>query len=133
MKFFTVDEANRTLPLVRRIVEDITTQHARWRELERESEVLAAGATPDRHDPRVSGIEHELQALARDIAGYLGELEQLGVQFKGFEVGLVDYPAMLDGRQVYLCWRLGEPAVEHWHDVGAGYAGRQRITRAALT
>jgi hypothetical protein len=132
MKYFTVDEANRTLPLVRRIVEDILTQHERWRELVREYEALAAHATPARQDPRLATFERDIQALAREIAGFVEELDALGVQFKGFDLGLVDYPSIMEGRPVFLCWRHGEPAVEHWHDVDAGYAGRRRIAPVAL-
>jgi hypothetical protein len=128
MKTFTVEQANRTLPLVSRIVQDIVTQHARWRECVRQSELIAAAATPARPDERVEAIEREIQALAEEIAGYIQELEQIGVEFKGFDLGLVDFPAEISGRRVYLCWRLGEPAVEHWHEIDAGYSGRRRLS-----
>jgi hypothetical protein len=49
------------------------------------------------------------------------------VEIRGFEEGLVDFPGELNGRRVYLCWQLGEPAVEHWHEVDAGYSGRQDL------
>ena len=128
MKTFTVEQANRTLPLVSRIVQDIVTQHTRWRECVRQSELIAAAATPARPDERVETVERQIQALAGEIAGYIQELEQLGVEFKGFDLGLVDFPAEIGGRRVYLCWRLGEPTVEHWHEMDAGYAGRRRLS-----
>ncbi len=132
MKIFTVEDANRTLPLVRRIVEDIVVQHARWCECLRASELLAAHATPDQPDRRVEAAERELDALAREIEGYRQELKRLGIELKDYASGLIDFPAERAGRPVWLCWRLGEPAVEHWHELDAGYAGRQRIAPRAM-
>lgn len=131
MRIFTVEDANRTLPLVRRIVADIVVQHERWADCLRASEVLAANATPGHPDPRAEAAERELNALAREIEGYRQELTALGIELKDYARGLVDFPAELEGRPVWLCWRLGEPAVEHWHELEAGYAGRQRIASLA--
>jgi hypothetical protein len=127
MKTFTVEQANRTLPLVTRIVEDVVRTYARWRELVQEFELLAAGSSAASPDPRALEAQAELQQLAREIDGFLAELRDIGVEFKGYDLGLVDFPAEFDGRRVYLCWRLGEPAVEHWHEVNAGYTGRKRL------
>ena len=125
MQLFTVEQANRTLPLVRRIVEDIVRSYAAWQERVRDFELAQAVARPDAPDPAVERLQREAQGLAADIAAFVAELELLGVEFKGFEQGLVDFPAMLGGRQVCLCWQLGEPAVEYWHDRDAGFAGRR--------
>ena len=57
----------------------------------------------------------------------LGELQAMEVVLRDLERGLVDFPAMRDGREVYLCWEAGEPAVEFWHDLDAGYGGRQPL------
>jgi hypothetical protein len=128
MKLFTVDDANRTLPLVSRIVQDIVTQHARWQERVREYEILKVTERAETPDPRGEELEGEVHALATEIDRYIRELEELGVEFKGAELGLVDFPGMLAGRKVYLCWRLGEPSVQHWHEIDAGFAGRQPLT-----
>ncbi|MEJ2503673.1 MAG: DUF2203 domain-containing protein [Gemmatimonadota bacterium] len=95
VRFFSLEEANRTLPLVHRIVEDIVDQHRR-------------------------GDTDQVRALVQ-------ELQDLGCYFKGFEEGLVDWYSLYAGRPVFLCWKLGEPAIEWWHQVDAGYAGRQPI------
>jgi hypothetical protein len=131
-KIFTVEQANRTLPLVSRIVQDIVTQYGRWQDRVREFEVAAASARIDRPQPRAEALQHQVQELAREIEGYVDELTQLGVEFKGFDLGLVDFPGEMGGRPVYLCWKLGEPAVEYWHEQDAGYAGRQRLTPLAV-
>ena len=131
-KTFTVEQANRTLPLVSRIVRDIVTQYARWQDKVREFEMRTAHARAERPDPTTEAVQREVQALAEEIDGYIGELQELGVEFKGFDMGLVDFPGELGGRPVYLCWRLGEEAVEHWHEIDAGFAGRQPLSPSAV-
>ena len=132
MKTFTVEQANRTLPLVSRIVRDIVTQYARWQDKVREFEVRTAHARVDRPDSAADALQRDVQALAQEIDGYIGELHELGVEFKGFDMGLVDFPGELGGRPVYLCWRLGEEAVEHWHEIDAGFAGRQPLSPSVV-
>jgi hypothetical protein len=130
MKTFTIEQANRTLPLVRRIVQDVVDQYARWQELVKELDVLAAGPAPDA--ARIDRLQRDIQGAARTIDGFVRELTDLGVEMKGFDVGLVDFPGEMDGRPVYLCWRLGEPAVAHWHERDAGFAGRRPLTPSVV-
>jgi hypothetical protein len=127
-KTFTVTQANRTLPLVSRIVHDIVSMYGRWAEHVREIEVISAGARADAPDARAAALEQEAQSLAREIDGCIGELAELGVEYKPpLDAGLVDFPGELDGRRVYLCWRLGERSVAHWHELDGGFAGRHPI------
>lgn len=124
---FTVDRANRMLPLVSRIVEDIVRDYARWRERVGAFELELGRALPGTNSPEAERLQEDAQKLAAEIERYLTELADLGVEFKGFDIGLVDFPGEIDGRPVSLCWRLGEPQVEFWHERDAGYAGRQRL------
>ena len=125
---FTVDHANRTLPLVRKIVEDVVAYHRRWRETILELDLAASTARAD--DPHSDPLELErrAQGLARDLEGYRCELADLGIQLKDPRLGLVDFPSEVGGRPVLLCWRLGEPEVQYWHEMDAGYAGRQPLS-----
>ena len=132
MKLYTVDEANRTLPLVRRIVDDIVRSYTNWKEAVRDFEVLSAGVRVDQPNERATERQNEAQRLAADIAACVRELEQLGVQFKGYDLGLVDFPSWMGDRTVYLCWRLGEPDVRYWHELDGGFAGRQPIEPLAF-
>jgi hypothetical protein len=131
-KLYTVEQANRALPYVRRVVEDLVAEHRRWSDAVRDLEVLAARERADAPDPRAEALRRLAQTCAADIDAFLGELAALGVECKGYDIGLVDFPAVLDGREVFLCWRLGEAAVAHWHDRDAGFAGRRPIPAAAL-
>jgi hypothetical protein len=114
-KVFTAAEANKTLPLVRSIVLDIL-------ERARELRGLTALSTAPDEDP-------ELEQMRQDILDLMQEIEDLGAVYKdwNFEVGLVDFPALIDGRQVLLCWRSDEPEVAWYHAPDAGFAGRRRI------
>jgi hypothetical protein len=128
MQLFTVDHANRTLPLVRRIVEDVVREHRRWQEAIVELDLLVSGVRADQPDPRAAALEKEIQSIAREIDQFQAELEALGIQLKDRRIGLIDFPSELDGRRVLLCWRLGESSVQFWHDESSGYAGRQPLS-----
>ena len=119
-KLYTPALANKTLPLVRSIVTDILD---RAREL-RGLQVLSPNPG---EDPEVRRIQGEVTAL-------MAELEELGCQFKdwNFEVGLVDFPAEIDGREVYLCWKTDEPRVEWFHPVEGSFNDRERVPAELL-
>lgn len=124
---FTVEDANRTLPLVRRIVSDAVRDYWRWQEKVREFEEVAANRVVGEPNDLADRLESEAQHLAREIDSYVAEIRQLGVEMKGFDTGLVDFPGEIDGRPVLLCWQLGEETVEYWHEESAGFAGRQPL------
>ena len=127
-RYFTLAEANRTLPLVRRIVADLVSLHPQWRDLVSKYEVVAAGARPDWGESTEQlALRGRIEDIARQINGYLEELAQIGCVFKGFEEGLVDFYGKLEGREIFWCWKHGEERIEHWHELETGYAGRQPI------
>jgi hypothetical protein len=128
---FTIDQANRALPRVSPLVEEIMLAYREWHELLVASEVPAAGKVVMADAPPLK-VEEELQRLAEHVASCIAELEAVGVNFRGFEEGLVDFPSHIGGRLAYLCWRLGEPAVEHWHEANSGFDGRMRIAPRAI-
>jgi hypothetical protein len=126
MKQFTVEQANATLPLVRRIVEDVVRQYRVWNEKLLEIDLVAAsGRAADAE--LGERLAQEAQAIAREIEGFRRELLDLGIQLKDPGLGLIDFPSRIGDRPVLLCWRLGEPDVGFWHDVNAGYTGRKPL------
>lgn len=131
-RIFTVEEANRTLPLVSRIVADLVREHQQWEDKVREFELATVGSSPEKPDAIAELLQMEAQRLARDIEGYIAELSDLGVICKGMDTGLVDFRGQIDSREVYYCWKLGEPSVMFWHEVDAGFVGRQRLHPLAL-
>jgi hypothetical protein len=127
MRQFTVEQANRMLPLVRRIVEDVVSQYRRWQDRVRELEILNVGRSATNPVPRAEELEREIQLLAAEIDGFERELTALGVRLSDHAAGLVDFPTTVGGRDAFLCWRVGEPSVQYWHDREAGYAGRRPL------
>jgi hypothetical protein len=127
-RIFRRDEANRTLPLVQRIVQDIVDDYGRWKESLGQYELAAAHQRPDSGEsPEAVAMRQQVDVVAQRINGYIAELEQIGCVLKGFDDGLVDFRGRLDGRDVWLCWRLGEAEVNHWHEMDEGYRSRRPL------
>ena len=131
-RIFTVEEANRTLPLVGKIVADLVREHKLWEDKVAEFELATVGSSPEHPDAIAELLQSEAQRLARDIESYIAELNDLGVICKGMDTGLVDFRGQIDGHDVYYCWKLGEPSVMYWHEIDAGFVGRQRLHPLAL-
>jgi hypothetical protein len=127
-KVFTVETAHRALPLVRRIVIDIVRQYFMLVEAQKAYQELL------RHGPSdaLEAARDHRQTVAGRLSELTDELDMIGCELKDYEVGLVDFPAVMDGREVYLCWKLGEETIDYWHEVLEGYAGRRSLpTRKA--
>jgi hypothetical protein len=128
-KFYTVEEANAALPLLRSILRDVTELA---RELRDRQERLArvpvpAGSGKDAYREELEEIQADLERGQEKMHEYEKELKNLNVELKDYYTGLVDFPCWMEDRVVYLCWRLGEAEVAHWHELDGGFAGRQKL------
>jgi len=116
IKYFTPADARKTLPLVKNIVRDIL-------QATREMRLIAEEVN--------NGIEDDIRIkkLAGDVNGFLSELEEIGCYYKDtkFQIGLVDFPALISEEEVYLCWRSDEDDILYYHEMDAGYLGRKLI------
>jgi hypothetical protein len=129
-KVFTVGQANSTLPLVRAIVRDIAALAHQMRERHAWLSRARAGGSASlstAHEEELLVVQNEFDRDQERMHEFVHELERLGVELKDCFTGLVDFPSWMDDRPVYLCWRLGEPEVAHWHELEAGFAGRQKL------
>jgi hypothetical protein len=130
-KHFSIEQANAMLPLVRAIASDMSTLS---REIIERRDRLAhltsgrSGQATDIYGEELSQIEEELEKDGRRLGEYVEELKKLGVEPKNPPEGLVDFPTIMDGREAFLCWKLNEPEVLYWHELDAGFAGRQSLT-----
>jgi hypothetical protein len=134
-KFFTVESANASLPLVRAIVKDLASLSREVVERRERLAHLLDGRDLDSDDPYASElaqVEEDLQRDSQRLHEYVEELRELGVEPKNGPEGLVDFPCLMDGRIVYLCWKLGEPEVLFWHELDAGFRGRQSLTADSI-
>lgn len=133
-RLFTLEEAEHTLPLVRRIVADLVAEHPGWRAGVSRYEALSLAANAETGEtPEMVEVRLDVAHRAERIGGFLRELEGIGCRFKGFESGLVDFPSLRNDQPIYLCWRLGEERIGAWHDLDAGFDGRQPIDEAILS
>lgn len=127
-RYFTLDEANSTLPYVRRVVTDIVEEYGAWRDTIHQYELIAAGSCSDAGETEEQiALRRQVDEIARRINSYIEELTRVGCVFKGFEPGLVDFHSRLNGRDIFLCWQLGEDQIVYWHELDAGFAGRQEL------
>lgn len=126
-RHFTVESANAAVPLVQRIVADLMALHPQWRDAVTAFELAQVDASADAESDDARDARLLAGRLAGEIESCLDELQQIGCVFKGFEAGLVDFPAIHNGRLVYLCWQHGDAVVRHWHEVDSGYAGRRPL------
>jgi hypothetical protein len=129
-RIFTPDEANSALSEVRPVAERLVGVRERMRELEQAQakHVLAIGGNGGGYAASdLNAAQSELTGLADAAIACVERLEELGVSVKDLDLGLLDFPAIRDGREVELCWHVGEDVVEFWHGIGEGYAGRKPI------
>lgn len=126
-RLFTVDEANGLVPALRALIERIFDKLDLLRKKSREI-IREEGFSPDspelgrrlQADPEIVGWTADLHELVKEIHDH-------GCLCKGLEQGLVDFPCLLGGEIVFLCWRYGEDRVSHWHRIEDGFAGRRPL------
>jgi len=122
-RYFTLQEANEALNAIRPLLDEIQT--IRKEILARKPEVwpVVERAAGNGGSLSASKLVREFERLD----GFVRQVQDTGVLFKDINAGLLDFPALKDGREVYLCWQYGEDDIAFWHEVEAGYAGRQPI------
>lgn len=137
-QYFTVEEANRRLPLIRRIVRDIVELYKDVHERRRRLEEIRFRQTGSEegaaiYRDEVGEIEKELKVDVDRLDGFVAELKKLNVLLKDPIRGLIDFPSRMDGRDICLCWQLDEDEIGFWHETDAGFAGRQSLFEGSVT
>jgi len=120
-RHFTLSQANRALPLVRRVVTDIVQTREQATQLQVQLE--SARAKDQKR------IQQDLDVAIDKLHTYLDELTEIGCELKDFQVGLVDFIGHHQGREVNLCWKLGEDSIGYFHELSAGFAGRIPVSK----
>jgi hypothetical protein len=117
---FTLEQANRSLALVRRVVSDIV----QTRENASNLQTLLESASGKEQKQ----VQQDLDLAVDKLHTYLDELTEIGCELKDFSVGLVDFIGRHQGRDIYLCWKLGEERVAYFHEINSGVAGRMPVS-----
>ena len=129
-RHFTPEEANALLEQVRPVAESLVAHRraftvAAARRARLTQRISGNGGDFDPQEP--SELDEQLQREAEAVAGAVEELQALGVLVKDLDRGLVDFPALRDGEEVLLCWRVGEREIAYWHGLEEGFAGRKPL------
>jgi hypothetical protein len=129
VRHFTVEEANELLPLLTPVLEDLRRVHHRMWEAVGEVRDFEhrAGSNGHGEHTRVFNPENDVAMIQEELEQRLRYLRGIGVILKDIEHGILDFPTRIEGREIYLCWQLGEETIGYWHDVDTGFAGRQRL------
>lgn len=127
-RLFTLDEALELLPTVRQLLIEIQAAKRALDTSSAETERLLGLTGGNGHlAADVERAREAARSAAATLESLMAELDSLGVQLKGIEEGLVDFPSEREGRVVLLCWLLGEETIAWWHDEDTGFAGRQSL------
>ena len=119
-KYFDLDEAERALPYVARVVHDLMDCYQRVVSIRRRIEHVHSKEAQEQ-------LEAQYETSMDELGDLVDELHQVGVELKDFEKGLVDFPAVHEDREIYLCWEHGETHIIAWHETDAGLTGRQDV------
>jgi hypothetical protein len=130
-RYFTLAEAERTLPKIEGHIREALFVKAEFQRADDEFRgitrniLLSGGALVDR--PRVAAVKNTKDRTAARLQEMCEEIQEFGCFVKDLDIGLLDFPTLYKGREVYLCWRLGEDRIEFWHNIEDGFRGRQPI------
>jgi hypothetical protein len=122
-RYFTLQEANETLDIIRPLIDEV--QKIREAILRNQPE-----AWPAIEKSAGNGGNRALSNMVQDfekLDALVHQIQDMDVLIKDINLGLLDFPALRDGREVYLCWQYGEGEIAFWHEVEEGFAGRQSI------
>jgi hypothetical protein len=130
-RLFTVTEARALLPVVRTLTESMCASKAEFDRHREAFELLRDRAdASDRFDQSLARHLGALQRLAAEVQRAIDVIKTLGVEVKGIDQGLLDFPSERGGRVVYLCWKRDEPDIAYWHDIRTGFAGRRPLAES---
>jgi len=119
---YTRDQARALLPQIRQWLEQLSALRQKLSDGDQRLARLMAGGN------EVGGeIVNRWVRVAADVKATLAEFQRREIQIKDLDRGLIDFPAILDGKEVFLCWEQDEEDIEFWHDLHSGYAGRERL------
>ena len=122
---YTIDEANALVPRVRAVLLQLAVEQQRLDAAHEEMHRQLDAAEDAEDTAAASRREAEMTEAREGIRGLLGLLEADGIQLRDAEMGLVDFPGERDGKPIWLCWRLSDARVAHWHGTNEGYASRR--------
>ena len=135
-KRFTLVEAQSMIPQLERLVQDAVQAKSEYQAAERviqefTERVMMMGGIAVNRDKAVESRGRR-DTAATQLRAIIEKVQELGCVVKDLDIGLIDFPTLFRGVEVYLCWKLGESGIEFWHPVDEGFAGRKAIDQDFL-
>lgn len=131
MKMFTLDEAQSLLPvlesLLKRAIEGKRLAEEKDESLQELRQRIFLSGGMQVNVVTVARLRAEIDKFVQQAKDAVAEIDSIGVQVKDLETGLLDFPCMVDGEIVLLCWKMGESRIDFWHTVEAGFRGRKPL------
>ena len=127
---FDIDQANAALEAVAPLLATLADQRLeliRLRDRTLASSPAGPDGSGDLDEEEARRLRLRMQGVIDQMAAAVAQIDTLGITLRDIERGLIDFPAEVDDRQVWLCWQLGEGRVEHWHEIDTGFEGRQPL------
>jgi hypothetical protein len=118
---FTLEQANSSLPLVRRIVSDVVRTHSEAAKLQQQFERVGG-------KPEQAQIQQSLEHAMHRLEDFVDELSEIGCELKDYQMGLIDFTGRHKGNDICLCWKLDEEKITYWHELETGFAGRKPVS-----
>jgi hypothetical protein len=125
--YYSIDDANLRVDELRPVLEQLRADRDSVAEAQNELQAFRRSNGSDDHARELQGREARIRDLVRRMQRAVGQIETWGITLRDIETGLVDFPALANGRPIWLCWRLGEGAVDWWHEMDEGFAGRRPL------
>jgi len=135
-RFFTLTQAEKLLPQVESAIRDALARKSDYDQAEGDWQSFSrrlmetGGMQVDRS--RVIGQKKRRESAAGEVRSAIERVQDLGCIVKDLDIGLIDFPTLLNGQEVYLCWKLGESGIQFWHGVHEGFRGRKAIDEKFL-
>lgn len=131
-KQFSREEAERLLPRLTELLAEMRARREEFERFSRQVGELSVKVRGNGHalEAEVTAAQAGLERSAAAVKGVAEQVNELGCELKDIDQGLIDFRAEMDGREVYLCWKLGEEAIGWWHELETGFAGRQPLEQA---
>ena len=127
-RYYRLDEANDRLADLRPMLEKLRADRNAVAELQQKIRDVRSNNGSADHAAEIGRIEDEMRAIVSRMKDAVDQVDEWGVALRDIGTGLIDFPALANGRPIWLCWRLGEGDIGWWHEADSGFDSRQRLT-----
>jgi hypothetical protein len=127
-RYYRLDEANERLGELRPLLQKLRDDRNSVAELQQKIRDVRSNNGSADHAAEIGRIEDEMRKIVGEMKDAVDQVDEWGVALRDIGTGLIDFPALANGRPIWLCWRLGEGDIGWWHEADSGFDSRRRLT-----